>query len=283
MAKSGLEFEFLVRSIYEQVLSQEDFNNIVVQHDVKKEGRSGQRHQVDLYWEFEVAHTVHKVAVECKEYKNSVSIGKIRDFYGVLEDLGNTSGVFVTTSNYQKGAITYARNKGIQLKVVETQNDDRIDTYTTNINMNNLYNVKANPKLDIDWLIDVAGIEEGTPIHIEAPTDQLLLLDLHGNRLDSFYDLECKLPRMSVSSENLKHSYQFTDTFLTWPNTSFPPLKIKSVDYTYDEIVNTTSSVSRFKVVAEKLLKDVMSDKLFLFNKTVEPLHEHNKQFKSDS
>ncbi|HHX8361433.1 TPA: restriction endonuclease [Vibrio alginolyticus] len=273
MAKSGLEFELLVRAIYEQILSQEDIKNIMVQHDVKKEGRSGQKHQVDLYWEFEVAQTVHRVAVECKEYKNPVQIGKIRDFYGVIEDLGNTSGVFVTTSKYQKGAITYAQSKGIQLKIVETPTDERVDTFTTNIHLNNLYDVKASPRLDMDWLIDIANIEEGTPICIEAPQDELILQDVDGNYVCSFYELECKLPRSNESRKNLSHTYSFTDTFLTWPNSPYQPLKILGIDYTYNEVVNTTSSVSKFRVEAEKLLKDVMDDKLFMFNKSVEPVY----------
>lgn len=277
MAKSGLEFELLVRAIYEQILSQEDIKNIMVQHDVKKEGRSGQKHQVDLYWEFEVAQTVHRVAVECKEYKNPVQIGKIRDFYGALEDLGNTSGVFVTTSKYQKGAITYAQSKGIQLKIVETPTDERVDTFTTNIHLNNLYDVKASPRLDMDWLIDIANIEEGTPICIEALQDELILQDVDGNYVCSFYELECKLPRSNESRKNLSHTYSFTDTFLTWPNSPYQPLKILGIDYTYNEVVNTTSSVSKFRVEAEKLLKDVMDDKLFMFNKSVEPVYRNRK------
>jgi len=46
------------------------------------------------------------------ENSKLVSIGKIRDFYGVLSDLNNVAGIMETKIGYQKGAKEY----GITLK-----------------------------------------------------------------------------------------------------------------------------------------------------------------------
>ena len=86
-----------------------------VQHNVKIKGKSGQEHQVDVYWEYEKDGAVHRVAIECKNYSYDVSIGKVRDFYGVISDLENVKGIMVTTVGYQKGAKQFADFYGISL------------------------------------------------------------------------------------------------------------------------------------------------------------------------
>jgi len=37
---------------------------IVVRHDVRLKGRSGQEYQIDVYWEYKIAGVTHKVAIE---------------------------------------------------------------------------------------------------------------------------------------------------------------------------------------------------------------------------
>lgn len=80
------------------------------------EGKSGQKHQIDVYWEYEIAGITHKVAIECKNYNKPIAIGKVRDFYGVLADLNNVAGIMVTKAGFQKGTIQFAREHGISLK-----------------------------------------------------------------------------------------------------------------------------------------------------------------------
>ena len=80
------------------------------------EGKSGQKHQIDVYWEYEIAGVTHKVAIECKNYNKPIAIGKVRDFYGVLADLNNVAGIIVTKAGFQKGTIQFVREHGISLK-----------------------------------------------------------------------------------------------------------------------------------------------------------------------
>lgn len=91
-----------------------------VQHDVKLEGRSGQKHQIDVYWEYVIAGNKHRVAIECKNYNTLVPIGKVRDSKGVLDDLNGVNGIMVTKVGYQEGAKKYAQEYGISLKELRT-------------------------------------------------------------------------------------------------------------------------------------------------------------------
>ena len=112
------DFELFAQRVYQALVNNTVLKSVKVQHDVKKTGKSGCEHQIDVYWEYEVAGVLHKVAIECKNYKSSVPIGKVRDFFGVLQDIGGISGVMVSSVGYQDGAKKYANHYGISLKTL---------------------------------------------------------------------------------------------------------------------------------------------------------------------
>ena len=116
MTNENTEYEKLAQEIYQAISYAEAVKNINVQHNVKLPGKSGCNHQIDVYWEFEMMGIKHCVAIECKNYSSEVSVGKVRDFFGVLHDVGNTKGIFVTKVGYQSGAEKFANHYGIVLK-----------------------------------------------------------------------------------------------------------------------------------------------------------------------
>ena len=83
------EYEKFAREIYQKLMNAEGINTINVKHNVKLTGKSGQQHQIDVYWEYQIGGVKHKVIIECKNYNATVPIGKVRDFYGLLADLTN--------------------------------------------------------------------------------------------------------------------------------------------------------------------------------------------------
>lgn len=121
--KSSEEYELFTKELCERLSMHRGLKTIVVKHNVKLRGKSGQNHQVDVYWEYEEMGGVHRVAIECKNYSYGVSIGKVRDFYGVISDLDNVKGIMVTTVGYQKGAKQYADHYGISLKELRAPRD----------------------------------------------------------------------------------------------------------------------------------------------------------------
>lgn len=56
--------------------------------------------------------------IECKDYKSSIEVGKIRNFKKQIEEVGGHKGVFITTSKFQKGAISSAISYGMGLAVM---------------------------------------------------------------------------------------------------------------------------------------------------------------------
>ena len=111
---SSKGYELLVREIYQQMLDQDQAQNVVVQHDVQKQGRATS-HQIDVYWELCLGGVTHKVAVQAKRWKNPIRKGDVLTFKGVLEDLPGTLGIMVTSSRYQKGAVEVAKAAGIMI------------------------------------------------------------------------------------------------------------------------------------------------------------------------
>jgi len=56
-----VEYEILVQEIYQTLANENDSITIDVQHDIKLTGKSGQEHQIDVYYEFIWMNETHKV------------------------------------------------------------------------------------------------------------------------------------------------------------------------------------------------------------------------------
>jgi Restriction endonuclease len=112
------DYELLTQAVYQTILKQQGYENITVQHDVDLTGRTGATHQIDVYWHFRQAGVGHKVLVECKNYSRKISLGKIRDFKSVMDEVGPCQGIMVTKTGYQSGVKKYARHHGIGLKLL---------------------------------------------------------------------------------------------------------------------------------------------------------------------
>ena len=120
---TNTEYEKFTRELCERLALYKGLLSSNVQHNVKLRGKSGLNHQIDVYWEYNKDGIVHRVVIECKNYSYGVSIGKVRDFYGVISDLEDVKGIMVTTVGYQKGAKQYADHYGISLKELRAPRD----------------------------------------------------------------------------------------------------------------------------------------------------------------
>ncbi|MGL0870754.1 restriction endonuclease [Vibrio vulnificus] len=118
ICETSEDYEILAQKIYEDILALEGADNIKVQHNVKVKGISGVDHQIDVFWEYRYAGIVHRVLIECKHYSHSVSLLHVRNMHGLLNDIPNSSGVIVTTKDYQSGAKKYAEFYNIGVKLI---------------------------------------------------------------------------------------------------------------------------------------------------------------------
>lgn len=129
---SCTEFELFTQRIFDRLLNNNILKPINVQHNVKLIGKSGCEHQIDVYWEYEINETIHKVAIECKDYNSMVPIGKVRDFFGVLSDLDGVNGIMVSSKGFQTGAKKFAEHYGISLKSLRApEKNEPIGSITT--------------------------------------------------------------------------------------------------------------------------------------------------------
>jgi hypothetical protein len=112
--KAGRSLESYVQFVYQKLLEFME-EGTLVSTNVSIVGKTGARHEFDVYYEFTHLNLKHAVAIECKDWRTPVTVGEVRDFCGKLEDLNRVSGMMVSRSGYQAGARQYARGKGIEL------------------------------------------------------------------------------------------------------------------------------------------------------------------------
>lgn len=113
---TNTDFEKFTQHVYQKLVNNDVLKPTKVQHNVKLQGKSGCKHQIDVYWEYEIAGVTHRVAIECKNYNSTIGIGKVRDFKAVLDDIDNINGIMVSSKGYQSGAKEFAEHYGILLK-----------------------------------------------------------------------------------------------------------------------------------------------------------------------
>jgi hypothetical protein len=107
------DYELLIREIFQDLLDQDRVPNILVEHDVVKQGLKT-AHQIDVYWEFALAGVKYRTVVQAKNWTKPVDQGELLKFESVLADIpGKPLGIMVTAAGYQKGALDVANTSGI--------------------------------------------------------------------------------------------------------------------------------------------------------------------------
>ena len=111
--KSGSEWEDYVHYVYSTLLNLKG-ERIQVSKRSTFVLPSGETYEVDVYYEFWKAGIRHRVAIECKDWKNPVSQGQILEFHQKIKNIGNDLiGVVVARNGYQDGAIKVAERHGV--------------------------------------------------------------------------------------------------------------------------------------------------------------------------
>lgn len=79
-------------------------NAIEVKNNIKITGKSGVKHPIDVYYEFEQNDIVHKVIIECKDWNKKVGKDRISVINDIKNDIPNSTGVIVSTCGFQSRA-----------------------------------------------------------------------------------------------------------------------------------------------------------------------------------
>ena len=264
---SNIEYEKFTQKIYQELVNADVLKTTCVQHNVKLKGRSGQEHQIDVYWEYEIAGTKHKVAIECKNYNKTVAIGKVRDFYGVLCDLNNVAGIMVTKVGYQKGAKRFATEHGIMLKELRSPNPGEAIVGEIEHHFNitirhclflvdeNYAETKGFNVSRYKQRINSIGISN-TPKWINSTHIPLQLIDNNiidsiGKNIASLDEIEKTLPENSDSDIIFKYKDAYVNTI--WGN-----IKIDKIKFEYEY----SNEKKVIKIDAQGFVKAILIDAL---------------------
>lgn len=111
----GVLFEDEIEYIYKSLLRNEDVKIQKLEKRYKIKDKNGTEREFDIYYEFIVAGHLHRVAIECKNYKRPISIEIVDQFIGKLKDFNNINGYIISRTGYQRGAAEKAIANGIDL------------------------------------------------------------------------------------------------------------------------------------------------------------------------
>lgn len=263
----NIEYEKFTQEIYQELVNADVLKTTDVQHNIKLKGRSGQEHQIDVYWEYEIAGTKQKVAIECKNYNKTVGIGKVRDFYGVLYDLNNVAGIMVTKIGYQKGAKEYASEYGISLKELRAPNPGEAIIGEVEMNFDIsvrrcLFLVNADyaetDKFSVtkyetflDWMSLNNESSWASSTHVPLELVERNIVNSNGVTIVTLEKIEEELPKDSDSDIVFKYE----DAYV---NTRWGKIKINEIKYEY-EYKNEKKIIA---IDAQDFVKAILKDAL---------------------
>ncbi len=265
------QYEIFTQEIYQSLIDAQGIDTIKVEHDIKIEGRSGQKHQIDVFWEYKIAGINHRVAIECKNYNKVVSVGKVRDFYGVLSDIGNINGIMVTKEGYQKGSKEFAKHYGINLKELrEPKEEDwkgRIKSIVVNMVMV-VPNIKSRfIAVDEEWVKRNITLPENGDFSysIGGMADQIWITDESGEKIKNFHQLDQELPQNWKEEKDLEHTYNFENGYIEVEQ--YGRIKIKFIKYLYEVNTGSNEIVIDGSKTAKAILKDALNGEIKFFDK----------------
>lgn len=263
------EFELFTQWVYQRLVNNDVLKPTKVQHNVKLKGKSGCEHQIDVYWEYEIAGNLHRVAIECKNYDSLVPVGKVRDFQGVLADLNNVNGIMVSKKGYQKGAKKYADQYGISLKVVRQPGWNEIIGSITTV-------VHADIRHTL-YLIDEGWIAEHSfdlnklrrfyssfqfekadywraATHFPIETKDHFIRDGKGKKIISLEELEQQLPENPEPGTSF--IFPFEDGWLE--SRYWGPVRIREVKFEFESKTQETT----INLAADDFVAAILEDAL---------------------
>lgn len=195
--KKGKEYEDFVSGVYQAILFYEKNENkigtIELQRNKKITSKSGTPGEIDIYWEYELAGIKNKTAIECKNYKRSVSLEDVRNFARKIENMG-LKGLIVTKKWFSVNAVKEASADHIDLITIRESEDKDWDGFYTKINIKMLallpsrYN-KLIPNYDKAWALN-NGFKEGDAINYATTNDRIVIEDKVDGFRHSLYELE---------------------------------------------------------------------------------------------
>lgn len=265
---TGKTYEELVQEIYQAILDYENqaagYKRIEVQHNVELQGKTGNMHQIDVYWSFTLGGIEYKTLVEVKDWKSPVKKEQLHSFKSVLDDIpGSPRGCFVSKSGFQKGAEVVARHHGIKLMKIEEE------TPPLKVLISNIITYYDGAILNIDesW-IEQEGLSniDLDKLGKEFIQEEVVLLNPK-KVIVCLYDLMCNdaIPYYYTEDE-IRHSVTTNlDGEWYWLTNDANIPKVKIIGYTF-ECYNRSASTGIEISIPHHLVFDILEEKKYLYD-----------------
>ena len=111
---SSIEFEKYCETILGGFLEETGITNYHVTHNVKRRVHDG-TYQIDVNVVFQIDKLEISLLCECKQHKNPIKRDYVATLYQKMQSIGAQKGILMATSDFQKGAIKFAKEHGIAL------------------------------------------------------------------------------------------------------------------------------------------------------------------------
>lgn len=160
---TGDTYERLTQKLYQQIvdLDSKGYQKIEVKHDVKIKGKSGLEHQIDVFWDFTLGSVHYSTVIEVKDWKNKVKKADLMAFTEKIKDIpGFPTGIYVSKSGFQSGALEWAQIHGIKLVTISEADTINHIHLTFNVRTPDVTNFALD--IDREWLknyMDLKGIK----------------------------------------------------------------------------------------------------------------------------
>ncbi len=265
MAKknTGKSYERLVQEVYQAILdyekanAEESYKRVEVQHNVELQGKSGNVHQIDVYWSFTLGGMEYKTLVEVKDWKSPVKKEQLHSFISVLDDIpGAVKGCFVSKSGFQKGAEVVARYHGINLLKIEEENPSvriAVNHFVTHYNGVEL-------SIDEDWLRqEKLEDAELSQLFKGITQEEAILVNSEGVEVGLYDSICCDAKPYYYAKEGICHTIKKKldgDWYCLTADVKIPKIKISEYGF---ECYNT-KTVLNIEAIRKDLPQYIISD-----------------------
>lgn len=269
---TGNRYEKLTQKLYQQIvdLDTNGYEKIEVKHNVKIKGKSGLEHQIDVFWDFTLGSVHYSTIIEVKDWKNKVKKADLMAFTEKIKDIpGFPTGIYVSRSGFQSGALEWAQVHGIKLVTISEAETINHIHLTFNVRTPDITNFALD--INYEWLksyMDTNGIK-GT-FEFNAFAGDVVLCDNSdmGTPLIS-YIKEAQKPYLEkpqrIANEHVK--YVFDDEKYLYTEDPIIP-KVLINGFSFDLTINEGTYTHEIhpKNVADYILYDITEGKTTEFN-----------------
>lgn len=235
MSNENTDYEKFVRGITQALLRAQGLETVTVQHDVQVAGRS-RSHQVDVYWEYRLGGVLHRVVVNCKRYASTVAVTDVLTLGGVLADMPGVRGLIVTTVGFQKGAIDYARDHQIGLKIVRPPEDSdwegRIRSWNVQLRLATPRLTSCTIQLNDQWVdANLPERQRGTAEKMEHDAATMTVRDVTNGSVNDMNALFNRaIGENPIKGKNERRGVlKWDNAFLERPGQ--PPMRVDAIEF----------------------------------------------------